>query len=672
MLRVGGEDSCGLFKCAMLHGVHSRARLLAICVLASSLGLGRQATAARVKSVALDQALAAVGSIAQIRVDLDQEYDNPFDPEQVAVDAQLRRPDGVTLSIPGFWTQSVARSLEQGREKLTLQGQPHFAIRFLPEMRGPHKLTVTATDRSGSDAAAPVTIEVSAGHTAGMVRVDPTDPMSLSLQDGTAYVPVGANVDWSGDPSGSYDIDGYYSLMQASRMNWTRLWMTAFGEGWTIEWGDWHPSGYYQGLGRYSLQVASRLDHVFEQAQACGIRIQLVLWQHSQFETAQWSSWSDNPYNAAKAGPAKTSADFFTHPEALRLSRQRLRYLAARYAAFPSLLAWEVMNEMEGVQAPSDLVVGWCDDRAVEMRKLDPYHHLLTTSYMTRPGMGKLAGFASAAYDITQAHNYWGSVRVSIPADAKALAQYNKPLILGEYGLDYEGKIEEQDPKGYHLWEGSWIAFASGFNGGAMSWWWDSYLRPHDLFKTQLALAKVVEAIDLRGVHAPLPEAVIATDLGGSYLDLFGRSSDRHVFFLVRHPDSFWKTANAQGMPEVAGAQVVFPGPPAVLWKARFFDTQRGDLVATRMVQADDRGVAQVLVPAFTGAMAIDLQAQPAQILSVQGGCCLGHASTGRTWGASMFAAWMIVSRRRSLTEAWRRRRRARADRPNADPGTRP
>lgn len=598
--------------------------------------------------MSIDAASVRVGAVAEARIDLDQAYDNPFDPEQIVVDATLERPGGGTLAIPGFWTQSVARSLEQGREKLALQGDPHFAIRFLPTAAGLHRLTITARDKSGTATSAPLVIDARAGATSGFVHVDPRDPMSLSLDDGTPYVAIGANVDWSGDPSGSYDIDSYYGAMQAAGMNWTRLWMTAFGEGWTIEWGASHASGYYHGLGRYSLQVAARLDHVFEQAQASGLRIQLVLWQHSQLECPQWSSWSDNPYNAANGGPAKSSAEFFTHPESLRLSRQKLRYLAARYSAFPSLLAWEVMNEMEGVQAPGDLVIGWCDDRARELRKLDPYRHLMTTSYMTRPGMGKLHAFESSAYDLTQAHNYWGSSAVSIPADAAALRKLGKPMILGEYGLDAEGKLEEQDPNGYHLWEASWVALASGFGSGAMSWWWDTYLRPKDLFKTQLAMARVAAAVDLRGLHEPLPEDVIVTDAAGESLNLFGRLGKDRMLLLVRHPESYWKTANAKGMPEVSGAYVVLPGPPAVLWKARFFDSWTGAVVQTSAVQSDDRGIMQVVVPRFTGAIVIELQAQPPQIVGATGGCSIGRRGAGLAGlFVALVGAWLVVSRKR-------------------------
>jgi hypothetical protein len=611
------------------------------------LGSAAPARAAKIDAVTLEPGALRTGTVMQVRVELDQAYDNPFDPEQIAVDAELTGPDGVTVKIPGFWTQAVARSLEQGREKLTLQGEPAFAIRVLPLAAGMHTLKVTATDAAGTGAAPPLTVGVEASATQGLVRVDPRDPLSLMYDDGSAYVPIGANVDWSVEPSGSYDIDDYYARMQAAGMNWSRLWLTHFGEGWTLEWGDWHPSGYYHGLGRYSLEVAARLDHVLEEAEARGIRLQLVLWQHGQFETSQWSSWPDNPYNAVHGGPASTSAQFFTSAEALRLSRQKLRYLVARYSAFPSLLAWEMMNEMDGVQAPLSLVVGWCDQRARDTRALDPYRHLVTTSYMIRPGFGKLAGFESDAYDLAQAHNYWGTT-VSLPADAKGLLAYGKPRILGEYGLNASGEDDLLDIAGHHLWDGSWVALASGFQGGAMSWWWDNYLRPNDLFKTQWPLARVLQQVDLRGVHQQLTEdGALAVDNTGESLGVYGRRNAEHVFALVRHSGCYWKTAQAnQGLPDVAGGQLSVTGAAKASWNVRMFDSLTGELAGTGEAQADDQGVVRFVLPAFKGALVLDLRSrtdQPALSLEPSGGCAV--SSSGGT--AGWLAVLALLLRRR-------------------------
>src|SRR5678815_4291718 len=101
-----------------------------------------------------------------------------------------------------------------------------------------------------------------------MIGVAPDDPLALAYDDGTPYLPFGMNVAWSTSPAAGYDMETYLEAMHAAGLDWSRLWMTPIGEGWALEWSALHPSGYYQGLGRYSLEVASRLDRVFEQAEA--------------------------------------------------------------------------------------------------------------------------------------------------------------------------------------------------------------------------------------------------------------------------------------------------------------------------------------------------------------------------------------------------------------------
>ncbi|MGE5609276.1 MAG: DUF5060 domain-containing protein, partial [Bacillota bacterium] len=47
-------------------------------------------------------------------VKLDREYGNPFDPEEIAVDAKLTSPSGRTMVLPGFWYQAQRRDTGDG------------------------------------------------------------------------------------------------------------------------------------------------------------------------------------------------------------------------------------------------------------------------------------------------------------------------------------------------------------------------------------------------------------------------------------------------------------------------------------------------------------------------------------------------------------------------------
>lgn len=607
------------------------------------------AWAARIVAVTSESSTFSFGQRLEAQVELDQVYDNPFDPDEISVDALVVTPSGTVHRLPAFWDRETSRAMMGEREVITAHGEGFFRIRYLPMEEGRHELSIVARDKQSQDVSATIPFDVQPGHERGFVRIDPTDPFALAHDDGTAYVPVGANLGWSVSPAGGYDMEAYLSSLADVGGNWSRLWMTHFGEGWTLEWDAEHPSGYYLGLGRYSPEVASRLDRVFELAESKGIGIQLVLWQHSQFETENWSSWQDNPYNASRGGPADTTEDFFLSPTAIALSQRRLRYLVGRYGAFRSLLAWEIMNEMDGVHAPVKTVEAWCEQRARDLRELDPYRHLVTTSVMVRPSLAPSLVFDSDAYDLSQAHAYGGALWFNVPKDAQALRAHGKPFLFAEFGLDYLGELQNQDPQGLHLSEGSWIALASGYWGGAMSWWWDTYLRPHDLWKTQGGLASFVQSVDLRTMHEPLGEEVTG-EAGDIDLDVFGRQGSAGAVLYVRHPDARWELAKDRGLPHVDGARVTVPCSTDVC-TVHAFDPSDGTRLREGIRTASQGSLARVSLPAFVGAIALEVRpgAPEAALPASSGGCCrVAHgASKGPAWGALALVALLLLEARR-------------------------
>lgn len=623
--------------------IHPR-RVLCPLILAGSATCSTLAGAADILGVELGQTHTQVGDRIEARVQLAREYDNPFDPQEIVVDAIIALPSGSTLSVPAFWNRDTTRALVNGREVISATGAGYFQLRYAPLETGTHQITFVAEDSFGKSTSSMTEVDVAPRAGKGFVRIDSVDPFALAHDDGSAYVPVGANLCWSTDPSAGYDMEAYLEALAQSGGTWTRLWLTHFGEGWTIEWGADHPSGLYQGLGRYSVEAASRLDRVFETAESKGVAIQLVLWQHSQLEADMWSSWTDNPYNQANGGPAADSRAFFEDPRAVQLSQRRLRYLVARYGAYRSLLAWEIMNEMEGVKAPFDVVAQWCAARATELRALDSHQHLVTTSHMLRPYLAPPTAYESDVYDISQTHAYGGSFSFAIPKDATALRAYGKPPLFAEFGLDFTGEVELDDPRGVHLAEGSWIALASGYWGGAMSWWWDSYLRPNDLFSAQRGFATFVRHVELRGMNEPVGEETFAEDRDGIPLEVFGRTGNAGTFLYVRHPDARWEVASSHALPVVSGATVSLQCPTVETCTATFYDTGTGDPLNTAEVTEGS-----LPLPEFVGSLAIVLRAGVhSEVPSGDGGCAFAAPVRSRAhWEIVVLLACVVLRRRR-------------------------
>ena len=302
-------------------------------------------------------------------------------------------------------------------------------------------------------------IDVAAGKRPGLVRVEPEGKRYFRLDDGT---PLFLNGLWpAGTASrGTYDYDDWLEAYQKAKINYIRIWMwpNAFG----IEWdrGD---------RLAYRLDNAWRLDHVLAEAERRGIYVMLCLDYHGMFEVKPdyWKSnnyWPRHPYNAANGGPCQTQNDFFTSDAAKRLYEKRLRYMVARWTAFPSVLAWEFFNEIDNEYAylKHDDVVAWHGDMGRRLRAIDPYQHLISSSFTggsQRPGL-----FALPEMDFAQYHSYneQHPARMMAERTASFFEKYEKPFFVSEYGTDWKGWKPDTDPHFRALHQAIWSGRSPG------------------------------------------------------------------------------------------------------------------------------------------------------------------------------------------------------------------
>ncbi len=467
----------------------------------------------------------ARNTICTVDFNLSRTYGNPYDPDQIDILARFVTSSGREIAVPAFWFQDcqVAPG-SQNYEQYVLTGYERWRIRYLPLEEGQHTLRVTARDQDGSTEAGPYSFNVTAGAAPGPVRRHPANPLFLQYANGAPYIPLGHNL---GFEDGNPNLNGtayYRSLLPAfgdSGENWTRLWMTDFSRT-ALEWAATHYSGFYQGVGVYSQRAAWRVDQFFELALAQGVQIQLVINDHGQFSTyanARWnesdSNYPGSPYNSAFGGPVPKDnpEQFFSNAAARALFRRRLRYLVARWAAYPNLLAWELFNEVQwaGTQAKNmrsdaatrTAIVDWHHEMADALKALDPFGHLVTTSsddYFGSPGFDAIWKLDSI--DMVQSHHY---NQPPAGRDARireyvAAAQpvYGRPVVIGEMGVKADSQPEcDFDPQafltnanvpasertpanrdhmiaGTTLRNGLWSGALS--QSGAMNWWWGCYM----------------------------------------------------------------------------------------------------------------------------------------------------------------------------------------------------
>jgi len=194
-------------------------------VFAGILLLSGAQAAPTVAARALPASSLAAYGLAEWVITLNQAYANPFDPDEIAVDAAFTGPQGQVLRLPGFWAQDFRRQANpDGSETLLAQGQPEWRVRFCPPTPGRWRMTVTARDSTGTGSSSPLSFTVQASKTPGFVRRAPGSARYFQYDNGASYFLIGENICWAGK-AGLTDYESWFPKLSAAGGNYARLWM---------------------------------------------------------------------------------------------------------------------------------------------------------------------------------------------------------------------------------------------------------------------------------------------------------------------------------------------------------------------------------------------------------------------------------------------------------------
>ena len=552
---------------------------------------------------------------------------NPFDPNEVTVGVELIGPDGQRKTIPAFLYEGFTRSeSSSGSEVLTADGSREWRFRFTPAQTGAWRwrwLRVTvAGEEAGEWESFRVLPNLDPEHH-GFLRI-PDGAKHLEFEDGTPFFAVGENVAWA-DQRGSGAYEDWIAKLAASGANYIRVWMPEWDMGLLYEpatLDDWSAR----------MDRAWRLDRVMELAEQHDMQVMLSLQSHFPFELDGLfgSGWDTNPFNAANSGPLTTPGEVYTDPFAREIFRRYLRYVVARWGYSPNLLAWELWNESDLAEQPPtiDPVVDWHREMARLLHELDPNDHLVTTStsafamtFEAGLGNGPIPEYPLVyepvwqlpEIDFVQLHSYQvHSLGLMFPvADTifqlvDRMAQYGKPVLLAEAGVDIQGLEEnrEADPEGEGFHDLLWAGAFSGAFGSGMAWWWDLVVDPEDWYFHFTPLARLTEGVPFarkpfeshRGlpVYAPDQE-VVAHVLSGRTTLLAWVRNAAHEYYT---PDRSL----------VEGA--VFAPPLAVdgRWVGEWIDPWSGATLGVVDVQAEGpHRPPELAVPSFSRDVALRL-----------------------------------------------------------------
>ena len=527
----------------------------------------------------------------ELTADVWAEYENPYDPEDISVEAQFTAPSGRITRVAGFLYQGFQRSriFEAGKpvERLSPDGGRVWKVRFAPIEAGVHRYTLRVATRQGASREHSGHFECIRSKNPGFLRVDQQSRRYFRFSTGEPYFAIGHNVCWVTREGGTYEYEAYFNKMRAAGENYTRIWLCSWGmqlEGLKLD--------------SYRLDDAWRLDAVFELARENGIYINFCL---DNFH--DWRSYDKResiPYFSENGGPAETISDFFTHELALKHYLRRLRYIIARWGYSTHVMAWELWNEMNYLtwESEPDYMIDWCKRVAVFIRRTDPNRHLVTTSLGADALWQKL--WEMEEMDFAQYHTYLSSESwmasteehdaVGYITDATAkLEVFGKPYLLAEWGFhgsNEHNPLNARDRFGLHLHDAIWATSLSGAAGTAMPWWWDNYIGPNDLYYRYAAFSKFAKGIDWTGQ----PWKRIQLDVDEE-TRVIGMMSHKQTLLWIQNPKNTWYDRLVAGTPApMLKEKTLTISPfPAGRYRVEWWDTTLGGAITHHETKVDDR-----------------------------------------------------------------------------------
>jgi len=352
------------------------------------------------------------------QVDHDPE-DNPFSRD---IWAELVSPSGRAIRLPAFFdgndTWKVrARADEKGNYEFVAAEEliNRAAIPLNISLRGKDRLRVKDADGMGA-----------------AIAIDPRTNRTFVDGFGQPYVPFGGNLPWAESDNPTKFFRENFARFGDIGLNWTRVWMCHWGQL-NLDWIEPH-HGDPTPLGTLSLDVARTWDDLIAAAESHQLRLQMVLQHHGQYTTFKDTDWADNPWNIEAGGFLNSPKDFFTDPLARKLTRDKYRYIVARWGYSSSVLAWELFNEVmwtnsrRGDAADNAAVAAWHAEMARHLRRYDVHNHLVTTSDddLTHEMWG--------AMDYYQPHLYASNMILGVQALPSHGQDMDRPVFYGEVG----------------------------------------------------------------------------------------------------------------------------------------------------------------------------------------------------------------------------------------------
>ena len=549
----------------------------------------------------------------EVTFDLPDRYPNPFDPDEVSVEATFAAPDGTIKRVDGFFSQSYHRQVRPTGERTVPQGPAHWKVRYAPTVPGAYRYFLAVRDRTGSASWGPATFRATPASNPGYLRVSRKDPRYFEFEDGTPFNPIGHNIRSPSDDrmnaqfawshrwtEGTAAYARYFHQMERHGENIAEVWQSPWALG--LEWSDKWPG--YHNAGQYNLRNAWEMDQVVEGAERRGIRLNVVIHNHGKFGCQVDSEWQANPLNKALGGFLESPNDYFTDPRALKSFRNLVRYDIARWGYSTSVFAWELWSELNltgtsGANYRRQEVVDWHRVASTAIKDMDFGRHLVSThtsgDYTTQNT--NIIALAELDYAAVDAY-YMGNNQLQIVSLLGETARFNntfgKPVLPTEFGGAWNAQGVSHLENCLHA--GLWASTSIPVAGTPLFWWW-GLIEEENLYPEYLALSRFMKGEDRRDPALVSYSPALSSTSPPTQVQAQCLRSPGRAIGWIYVPDEFTDTPVAES-PPVTGVSLSFGDATNGTFKTEFWETVRGTVVR-REETAAANGLLTVPVPPF-------------------------------------------------------------------------
>jgi hypothetical protein len=482
-------------------------------------------------------------------------YERQADIDRVTFSA----PDGSITQRPTFGHQPARLAYDHhGYESILPEGDPVTMARFTPTQVGTYHYQAMR----GQTVVEEGQFTCTPSDHAGYVQVSPRDGRYFRHSDGSSYCPIGPCMVGppryalskgtehfaTGEDTGTLgcaDYDRWFRLLARNGGNFVRIWLS--NPYFNVETNV---------AGELDLAAFARVDRLVELARQYGIRLKLCFDHFRTFETGTFF-YKDLRHPEDGRRPVDVD-EWLQEPTWRELWLVKARAYIARYGGDPTVMAWELWNEMDCVRGRWELVREWTRDMLVALKRMAPRQLVVNSlgSYDHPRKAGVQDDFRMAEMDFQQVHRYldqgapWeictvDPVAFSVQA-VQATRRPDRPILLAETGAVNDRhtgpfRFYRLDNRGIIFHDTTYPAFFAGAAGTGQIWHWDHYVDQKNLWRYYRPFSDLVAGIALDG------EGFQTVDLSTDRVWFLGLLGTRHLLVWLRDRADSWHAVLRDG-----------------------------------------------------------------------------------------------------------------------------